>query len=272
MAKTQSAQSGAPNQQRALQVYDRALWSLFLPGLILSVGAQLVLFRHFDADGRFRAAWGELWPLLNGAATGVLFVWARRRGMAALRRNGLLHEEREVVARTETALSGETVEFRSGDSKVVKFALACVWLLLALACGWLSRLDSLLAEVVGLSATVLFGALALLGLFTIDHPGLRMDDRGVFGFQYSLWPRFVSWHAVASVEFTRVRGLPDKYFGGVENSVRLRFQNSSGHSLLTLHTRVNPPSQTHGKRVFSAELRRRLTGDDPTVNAEASDG
>ena len=244
-------------QQRAREVYKRAYWSAFFVGFAILIALEIaeVVVQNWLKMGHSYPAWASGFPVL------MLFgahIW----GFRAMRRAGLLREEREIIARSSAVSNGETLEFGYPKTVTGKLAFIAFFVLIGVGAWWMWRYqDEKTLGALGIFISLIF---VILSVRSFNLPNLRLDDQGVLGYVYGsgLWPRLVRWDEIGSVQFDQISGLPAPPFKKDWVAETIVLKSKTGETLMTLNSNIFMGAPPGWKQRFIAELKRRLVSDE----------
>ena len=203
---------------------------------------------------------GFAFPLGNWALVCGIGVWAallllfHLRAKRAVRKAGLPHQTRvetETVPRTATEFQGRLIRDNRFNEPLVNTFVGLFYF--CLGAFFLAKGSETQNPVV--AALYLIGIgfcfVAVIWYFlTRPLPTLRIDDRGVFGYKWRVWPRMVRWQNIEAVVIERSHyPLMD------HKQLKLRLKNARGRSLLVLSL----DSGWRGEKIVK-EIKERLSG------------
>lgn len=255
------AKSTSPRQQAA----QKLSWKICNRYTRPILGPMLIAFwlAWFARGTRFDVA---LWSPLPVAflvvaaiaiAAGTV-VFASKKAMDAVRHAGLLDEGHETIRRTATTFAGEDLAFENPSSRWSQWGFVLGLVGVAALMGWFvlffaTQITERILAALGFS---FFFGYALLTVATLNQPAVSLDERGVFSYYRSFWPRLVRWHQIESAHFHRQTNS----FGGADICT-ITLKNAANETLLTLNAATFLDAPPGFEARFVAELRRRLTGE-----------
>lgn len=252
-----------PRQQEAQQLYNRKGNKFLLPFRLFGfIGWGVLLFHQYSSRSRFaHPEYSPLGFLMLVALLIAIFVavgaiWAHKRALDAVRRAGLLDEEREIIRRTATMFAGEDLAFGYSKNRWSDVGLVLTLVAVAALLGWFGVFfaTQTAERVLAALAFAFFFGYAILIVASWNQPAVRLDERGVFSHYRGFWPRLVRWHEIESAHFTRWTNFHD----GAE-IFTITLQNAAGRTRLTLNAATFAGAPPGFEARFGAELRRRLT-------------
>lgn len=194
----------------------------------------------------------------------VTVIFANKKAIGALRRAGLWNESREIVRRTATTFAGETLSFQEPNSRWSKLGLALFLLAVAASIGGFALFFATqIFERIGvaLGCAFFFGC-AMILVASRNQPNVRLDERGVFSYYRNFWPRLVRWNEIESAQFCLWNNFND---GADVYTIKLA--NADGKTVLTMNAATFQDAPPGFEARFTAELKRRLTGEGAAPNA-----
>lgn len=184
------------------------------------------------------------------------YAWWVRRSVPSQQFTSVEH-----ISKTASAVSRERMEWWYPGTDAAKAGVILLVFLRIGAGWWIWRTSQFaLHDLIGLTLFVVFIAMGIVDLLSVNFPRVVIDEEGITGSERLWRRRRASWRDIACCEVKRVRKLLGEGF-----DYQFKFKDESGRVILDLEPASLRGLNGEELEEIETEIKRRLTSTLPVT-------